>query len=102
MLASCWCAMLMVVFTAAARALVTNASAMVTKSPVSVKAAMMASSLVLRVEIRKACFRSVDVPVSIAERSPSGRMLAETHSEGGIPRLLVSTESLKVVDHNAL
>jgi hypothetical protein len=41
MLASCWFAMSMVVFTAAARALVTNASAMVTKSPVSVKAAML-------------------------------------------------------------
>jgi len=41
MLASCWFAMLMVVSTAAARALVTNASAMVTKSPVRVKAAMM-------------------------------------------------------------
>ena len=41
MLARCWFAMLVVVFTAAARALVTNASAMVTKSPVSVKTAMM-------------------------------------------------------------
>lgn len=37
---SCWLAMPTVVFTAATRAVVTNASAMVMKSPVSVKSAM--------------------------------------------------------------
>lgn len=38
--ASCWLAMPTVVFTAATRAVVTNASAMVMKSPVSVKSAI--------------------------------------------------------------
>jgi hypothetical protein len=52
---------------------------------------MMGWSLVLGVDIRKACFRMcrVKVPVSVAVRSPSGKPMVRIHSEGGMAWPLV-------------
>ena len=48
-------------------------------------------SLVLGVDIRKACFRMcrVKVPVSVAVRSPSGKPMVRIYSEGGMAWPLV-------------
>jgi hypothetical protein len=64
----------------------------------------MGLSLVLGADTRKACFRMcrVKVPLSVAVRSPSGKLMMKTDSEGGIAWPLVWIESSIVVDHNTL
>jgi hypothetical protein len=65
---------------------------------------VMGSSLMLGADIRKACFRMcrINVPVSVAVRSPSGKLMMKPYSEGGIAWPLVWIESSLVADHNTL